>query len=82
MDSALPTAPQPAFPLQVTSNGRLLVDGVVIGSFSVPAPDEELADSPTLELHLGWLRAAGVRVVVHGEPGVDRNRGGIVLARG
>lgn len=73
-------------------DGALVVDGIVIGTVSgiTEARINELEQSeredsdatrPTLTLNLGWAKAAGLRVVVHGEPGVDRQRGGVVLDR-
>ena len=64
------------------SDGALVVDGIVVGEVShVGSPEGTDDAQPTITLHLGWAKAAGVRVVVHGETGVDRKRGGIVLDR-
>jgi hypothetical protein len=69
-------------PETITSrpNGTLVYNGMAVGRVDT----ETMLDDGTnarLVLNLGWMKAAGLRVTVQGDPEVDHRRNGIVLER-
>lgn len=58
------------------TDAPLVIDHLVVGFVTGIAGGE-----PRITLNLGYCKAAGVRVVVQGDPEVDHKRGGVVLDR-
>lgn len=75
-----------SWPIEVRPNGTVIFDGIAIGGLDFTNEDAdgkgcEGLEIPRLTLNLGWMRAAGMRITIEGDPRVDRNRTGIVLER-
>ena len=57
--------------IEVRENGTLVYDGIAVGRLD--------QDDARLVLNLGWMKAAGLKITVEGDPSLDRRR--VVLAR-
>lgn len=64
-------------------DNKLLYGGMVLGT--VTHEEQSLDDGyklePTITLNLGWMKMAGVHIVVLDDPEVDHHRDGKVLER-
>lgn len=64
----------------VRENGTIVYNEMAVGRVDTAAALDD-GTNARLVLNLGWMKAAGLRVTVQGDPEVDRKRGGIVLER-
>lgn len=63
--------------IEIKDNGTITYDSMVIGKIV----DGKTNGSDCLIFDLGWMKAAGLGLVLRGDPEVDHKRGGIVLER-
>lgn len=74
-----PTDPA-APPVVIRPNGKVVYDDMIVGWIDTGAMLDD-GTNARLVLNLGWMKAAGLRITVQGDPDIDRKRGGLVLER-
>lgn len=80
MGTEAPETTPEQLPLRLRLNGKLVYDDMIVGWLDTSAMLDD-GTNARLVLNLGWMKAAGLRIGVQGDPDVERPRSGYVLER-